>query len=277
MPENIFVIKASGEREIFDPHKVINSLRRSGASNQEIKEVLKNLYPKLKDGMTTHEIYYLVYNLLSQASERGSSVAGRYSLKRAILSLGPTGFPFEKFVAGILNELGYTTKVGVLVEGKCLTHEIDVLAQKDNETNMIEAKFHKKMGIKTDAKVILYVYARFLDIKDNIKPNPKPWLATNTKVTSEVKKYALCNNIQIISWDYPDTFSLRSLIDKTNLHPITTLTTLDNFTTTNLLNNGVVFCKDIDKAQRFFQNNADFDKVAKEARALCSIKNEIVD
>ncbi|PIR43647.1 hypothetical protein COV24_01680 [candidate division WWE3 bacterium CG10_big_fil_rev_8_21_14_0_10_32_10] len=267
---NITIVKASGEKEPLDLKKVARSMQKAGASDEEIKEVLKELIPDLKKEVTTHEIYKKVYELLSKIEDRGLGLAGRYSLKKAIQALGPSGYPFEKYVAGVLKQLGYETKTNLVIKGHCVSHEIDVLAKKDNQTNIIEAKFHAKSGFKTDIKTALYVYARFLDLKNSqeVQPNPNPWLVTNTKVTSEVKSYSECNNLKVMSWNYPEGFSLRELSDKANLHPITALISLDQFTTTTLLNNGIVFCTDIKNASQFFQNQEKYQQVLKEAEGM---------
>lgn len=273
MPK-INIIKANGEVEPFDPQKVINSLKRSGANNSEIKNVLKTLYGKLKNNMTTSEIYTIVYSALDNTEQgRGRSVAGRYSLKKAISELGPTGFPFEKFIAGIFSEMGYSTETNIILKGKCVEHEVDVIAKKDNETQIMESKFHKRAGFKTTVKTALYVYARYLDIKisEKVQPNPNMWLVTNAKVTSEVKKYSLCTGLRIVSWDYPNEYSLRNLIDKTKLHPITAIASLDNFTKDTLLQKGVVFSKDIVKHENLFTNKNYFSKIVKEAELLTNL------
>lgn len=264
MPKKITITKANGEQAKFDPQKVIDSLKRSGANNPEIKQVLKEVYPKLRNGMTTKEVYHYVYAALDSIEGRGTYIASRYSLKRAISELGPTGFPFEQFVAGVLKELGYEIQTNLMIEGDCIKHEIDVKAIKGEEVNLVEVKFHKKMGYKTDVKTALYVYARFLDLQ---KQFTKPWIVTNTKVTSEVKKYAMCRDIKVTSWDYPRGESLREMVDRAHLHPITSLGNVDNLTKETLLANNIIFIKDIHKAEFIFPSQ-------KKYQQLCQIADE---
>lgn len=64
------------------------------------------------------------------------------------MELGPSGFPFEKFISEILKFQGFAVQVGVIVEGHCVKHEIDVVAEKGEEHFMIECKFHNTQGIK---------------------------------------------------------------------------------------------------------------------------------
>jgi hypothetical protein len=48
-----------------------------------------------------------------------------------------------------------------------------------------------------------------------------------------------------MSWSYPDRNSLRDLIERANLHPITMLTSLPQSSKMTLLEHHVVLCTDI--------------------------------
>lgn len=268
MPTNITVIKANGEREPFNLEKVVTSLKRVGASDEEIRQVIKKLNPQLKDNMPTNQIYGIVYSLLDQELGR-KPVANRYSLKKAIFDLGPTGYPFEQFIAGLLEESGYTCLTNQVINGACVQHEIDIVAKKQDEELLIEAKFHGNQGYKTKIQTALYVWARFLDISNQSKTVQKPWLITNTKLTSQVKDYARCNDLKVTSWNYPHGESLREIVDKSKLHPITSLSSLDTFSKNNLLKAGVVFCRDIKDHANLFRSPKEHNRVLEEVKALC--------
>jgi hypothetical protein len=267
MPTNISVIKANGEKELFDLSKVVNSLKRSGAGKRQIKEVVEKLIPQLNDGMKTVDIYSTVFSLLRE-NEKTKNIAGRYSLKKAIFELGPTGYPFEKFIAGLLQEQGFETKTNQIVQGSCVTHEVDIIAKKGEEELLIEAKFHANQGYKTKIKDALYVWARYLDISNTTQNTPKPWLITNTKITSQVKQYGDCVGMHVVSWNYPNGGSLREMVDNSKLHPITCLNTLETFTRNILLQKGVIFCKDVEKEKQIFKNKESFEKVMNEVKYL---------
>lgn len=237
----IKVLKASGELENFSEDKVRNSLARAGADSILVDKIITHIGSELYNGISTHQIYSHIFKLLKKEK---SHLSTRYNLKRAICELGPTGYPFEKFVAGILEFYGYQTQTDQVVKGKCVEHEIDVVAQKANEKIMIECKFHQKSGEKVDIKTALYVYARFLDAKDQEGFN-QAWLVTNTKVSSDVVDYGACSGLKVISWNYPTDFSLSHLISQSNLHPITVLEDLSKDRKKELLENGVVFVKDL--------------------------------
>lgn len=164
------------------------------------------------------------------------------------MDLGPSGHPFETIVSDVLNHYGYKTEVSVIVLGKCVTHEVDVVAKKDYKQFFIECKFHNGGGVKTDVQVALYTYARYLDIKSAMEQDHGteisyyPWLVTNTNVTSEVLDYAKCVGLEITSWVYPDRHGMSDLIMAAGLHPVTLAYHLPRFKINQLLERGVVTC-----------------------------------
>ncbi|MFH1280599.1 MAG: ATP cone domain-containing protein, partial [Candidatus Beckwithbacteria bacterium] len=104
---SIIVKKASGKSEAFDESKVRISLKKAGAKPEVIDKVLVSLTGQLRDNITTKEIYRHVFDLLNQY-QTGQEY--RYSLKNALFGLGPSGYPFENFIARLLEKLGYTTQ-----------------------------------------------------------------------------------------------------------------------------------------------------------------------
>ena len=250
--EVVWVIKTSGEREQFSLTKLRRSLVRSGADDATVKMVVLHIIPELKNGMKTSAIYKHAFSLLKKSKY---PVAIRYSLRKAVMELGPSGFPFEKFVAEVLRRKGYTAETGVILPGFCVSHEVDVLMEKGDRHIFAECKFHNQQGIKTDVKVALYVHARFLDLQKahSLKEHMSDpiihegWLITNTKLTSDAIKYANCAGLTIIGWDYPEQGNLQDLILETGVHPLTFLSTLTSREKMDLLEKGVVMCLDIKK------------------------------
>jgi hypothetical protein len=238
----IHVLKATGLREPFDEQKVLNSIRRAGIPHSLHELVLQHVRGKLYEDISTKEIYHHILEFLKNSEHPFSR--SKYSLKEAIMSLGPTGYPFEDFIAKVLQTQGFATKVRQIMAGKCVSHEIDILAQKDNKTSMIEAKFHNSMSTRSEIHVALYTYARFLDIKEKNQIDDA-WLVTNTKATIDAATYALCSGLKIVSWSFPEEGSLRDLIERSRLHPITILSSLSNAHKATLLNNHIVLCIDI--------------------------------
>ena len=240
----ISVVKATGDKETFSEEKVRASIKRAGIPDTIQEQVVTHVQSKLYDNIPTSEIYRHIVEFLGNSAQPHTKV--KYGLKQAIMAFGPTGYPFEDFVAEILKTQGYTTKVRSILQGKCITHEIDVIAEKNDTRTMIEVKFHNTSGIKTDVHVALYTKARFDDVKE--KNNfTKAWLITNTKMTSDAIAYGTCNDMKIISWDYPEGESLRELIEKSGLNPITTLTSLSQNQIQQLLQHNFVLCRDVCK------------------------------
>lgn len=238
----ISVIKANGEIEPFSEDKVIRSIKKARIPESIQPQVLLHVKRKLYNNIPTSEIYHHIIEFLGM-SEHPYTKA-KYGLKQAIMALGPTGYPFEDFVAKVLDAHGYHTKIRQIVEGSCVTHEIDIIAAKNGKTAMIEAKFHNNPGTRSDIHVALYTKARFDDVKEK-NMFDEPWVVTNTKITIDAIDYARCAGMKVIGWSYPEGESLRDLVEKYHLHPVTMLNTLAQSLKQNLLDNHIVLCKDI--------------------------------
>ncbi len=238
----ILVKKMDGELEPFDIEKLKNSLKNAGASQRAIDTISEHIEKELYPGVTTQEIYAHAFEILKHFEKK--PVAARYSLKRAVFDLGPSGFPFEQFMAAVFKELGYRqVKVGVQMQGSCAPHEIDIYAEQNGKNIGAELKFHNTPGFKTDLKVALYVWARFKDLlvaKHNIDEG---WLITNTRFTRNVIKFAECSGLKILSWDYPNGNGLVKIIERSKVHPITALTTLKASQKKMLIERDIVTCK----------------------------------
>ena len=247
--QKILITKASGEKTTFSSDKLRHSLHRSGAEENTISEIIRDVQKNLYDNISTKKIYQLAFGLLKKQSRHS---AARYKLKQAIMELGPSGFPFEKYIAEILKHQGYKVKVGEIVKGHCVNHEIDVIAEKENHHFMIECKFHNLPGTNCDVKIPLYIQARFKDVEHQWKNIPghgskshQGWVVTNTKFTGDAIQYGLCVGLHLLGWDFPNGNSLREQIDASGLYPLTSLTTLTLHEKQLLLDKKIVLCKEI--------------------------------
>lgn len=226
----IKVTKYSGELVSFDQEKLVQSLRKSGANEEDVQTILNAIQKELYEGIPTKKIYRLAFKLLKA---RSSAHAARYNLRTAILALGPAGFFFEKFVARIFEYQGYQIRLNVFLEGKCVAHELDVVLKKDKRVSMVECKFHGNQDAKSDVKIPMYILSRFNDLKNRTYSLFTPvdeiqecWIVTNNKFTEEAIKFGDCSGLQLLSWDYPPNEGLKHKIDHFHLYPITCLTTL---------------------------------------------------
>jgi len=241
--------KTDGSLEEFNPRKLRRSLKRVGVGRAVRDRVVQHIEAELSDGMSTNDIYKHAFELLRQFEHEHPVAAARYSIKRAILDLGPSGFPFEQFIAGVMRAHGaQDVQTGVLLQGKCVAHEVDVVGILENKRFGMELKFHNSLGTKTDLKVALYVKARWDDLAQGQGGNhvDQGWLVTNTRFTHNVIKYVQCSKaMKLLGWNYPYHRGLEVLIEEAHLHPITLLTTLNNREKRALLDANVVLCKDL--------------------------------
>lgn len=246
----IKIVKQDGVREIFDSHKLRSSLIRARATKSVIEDIVDYIEKEIKDGMTTDEIYRRAFKKLEEVEKKS---AIKYSVRRSIFDLGPSGFPFEKFVAELFEAKGYTASTGLTLAGKCVEHEVDVLAYNDSELFLCEVKFHNDPNIKTDTKDALYIKARFDDLANTTIPvdgkdrkMTNGLLITNTKFTGTAKKYVECvGTFNLISWEYPKKGNLYDLIEETGIHPLTCIPDLSKHDKRELLDRGIVNCSDL--------------------------------
>lgn len=245
----IVVTKASGVTEPFSIKKLRNSLERAKATSEEINSIIDELLPKLYQGISTKKIYSEAFRLLRNQSKPH---AARYYLKRGIMELGPSGFPFEKFIGELFKHQGYTVQVGTIVQGKCVKHEIDVIAEKENLIILMECKYRNQPGITVDVKTPLYIQSRFEDVLANglLKNREHKfygWITTNAKFTNDALDYGLCKGLNLLSWDYPHNNALKDMIDNSGLYPLTCLTSLTRHEKQFLLAKNYVLVQDIYK------------------------------
>lgn len=247
--EELIVTKASGEEVVFSMDKLRQSLRNSGASEEQVEKVIKVIEPQLFNGISTKKIYTWAFSILKKST---GSVAAKYQLKKAITEFGPSGFPFEKFIGKLFERKGYHVKVGIIVQGTCVSHELDVVASSETEHMMMECKFHSTQGKMSDVKVPLYIHSRFNDVKGQWVLNKqlkdkqlKAWVVTNTRFSPDALRYGTCAGLNLLSWDYPLNESIKVMIDRYKHYPITCLTLLTKPEKEHLLENNVVLCSEL--------------------------------
>lgn len=282
MSKKVLIKKAFGDRELFSADKLRKSMLDSGASRNIIDDVILKIKQKIKPGTTTNQIHSMAFQMLKQANK---SYAARYNLKRAIMELGPDGFPFEQYFADLMRSSGYSVQTNVVVNGRCITHEVDAIVEDDKKGvhAIVEAKFHGHAGRKTGSKDALYTYGRFLDIQnewnDQKKLGAKPkgaklqsWLVTNTEMTTNAINYCNCVGIKMIAWSYPQgSESLQGLVHNTGLYPVTTLASLNKQDKRKLIQKGVIMCKDL------LGNRSILKKIGLTDRQTANVLEEVQD
>ena len=271
----ILIAKADGQLEPFNPEKLTSSLMRAGAEHPLALDISRDIEADLYNGITTQEIYRRAFSKLRDA-RRGA--AARYSLKRAILEFGPSGFPFEAYISELFRAEGAQTQIDQMIKGACVEHEVDVVVKKDGVVTFVEAKFHNAAGFKTDLKTVLYVKARLDDIaaerKNKGAAEPMRGLVvTNTKCTSVAAQYAACAGVEVLSWEEPAGHNLHDRIDAAGVYPVTALTTINRREKMALLSQKIVLCRALGADTRALATagvtGQKADHVLEEVGALC--------
>lgn len=264
------VVKQDGEVEPFRESKLRRSLRRVGASRAEIAHVVGEVQDRLHDGISTRELYRLAHRTLREGAR---SRAARFGLQRALQDLGPTGFPFERFVAALWESEGFRTRVGVRVKGHFVTHEIDVVAERRGLQALTECKLRIQKDGKIDARTAMYVYGRAADLDAVGRDGREFWLVTNGRFTADAISYGEGMGLHLLGWNHPSGDGIRERVDRSGLHPITVLTGLSRPVRRALLERGVVLCRDLlarpAELGRAGIGPRKAEGVLAEARALC--------
>lgn len=236
------IIKSDGSSEPFHAERLNTSLRRAGAPPHVADQITEIIAQSVVPGARSKEIYARAFALLRK---EGRPIAARYALRRALFELGPTGHPFEDFVSHLFVREGWSVETRKMIQGKCVTHEVDFYATSPSEALAAELKYHNDPGYKTDVKTVLYVKSRFDDIF-SCDPHlqtcliDRGLLVTNTKFTSEAIKYAECAGVGLLGWQYPLKDNLLERMNRARVYPISTLTTLSRSEKRLLIEEGII-------------------------------------
>lgn len=279
MNATIRIKKYAGELEEFSEEKLRMSLENAGAKAEVVDLVVKEIKPTLYDGMSSSLIYKNAHKTLRKKEYINAS---KYRLKKSIQELGPTGYPFEIFVGELFKAKGYEVNTGIILSGKHVMHEVDVLAESPQKVISIECKFHNKPGYKSDVKVPLYVNSRVNDLKDAWKKLGKyqgkqiqGGLVTNSRFTKDAVDYGQGEGLLMMSWDFPLHDSLRKRINEHLLYPITSLQSLTKRDKKLLIEEGLIvtksLCENFDLLEKLNYPQSKIQKIIYEANLICEI------
>jgi hypothetical protein len=170
------------------------------------------------------------------------------------MRLGPTGYPFEKYIGELLVQYGYEVDVGVVLEGKCVKHEVDVFARRGKDILLIECKFRNSAESSPDVKIAMYVHSRFRDLRAAMKSiypgsHMAGWLVTNTRFTTDAIQYAHCSGLTLKSWRCPEKGSLEQMIEERKLYPVTVMSGLTGAHLRKLFEHNIILMKDLAKME----------------------------
>lgn len=271
------IVKHSGDIVEFNPEKLKKSLLKSGASNEVVERILQSIQSEIYEGIATKQIYKMAFAMLKKTA---NSHAARYNLREAIRLLGPAGFFFEKYIARLFFAEQFQTVTNLILQGKCVSHEIDVIVKKNGTIAMVECKYHAGRDAASDVKVPMYILSRFNDLKgnqhtifDKEEIISKCWIVTNNRFTTDAIDFANCSGLNLLSWNYPEDNNLRTKNDNNYLYPVTCLTTLSLAEKDKLLILDVILVKEIinnsDCLEKIELSTNRIKNVLKEASDLC--------
>ncbi|GCD78034.1 hypothetical protein JCM31826_15160 [Thermaurantimonas aggregans] len=247
-----YIRKQDGSTQPFDTEKFIYSLVKSGLSNEAAQELAEDVLQRTKPYESTRDLKRRTHSLLYR---KHPDAACRYRLKDALMKLGPTGYPFEHLMAQVLAKQGFKTQVGQQLKGKCVQHEVDVIAVANDTVLLMECKYHNQPHVKSDVKVPLYVKARFDDLR-HLYPDKKLIysVACNTRFSDDALMYGQCAGIQMISWKHPAHNSLNYLLDHFKVYPISVLRWLHRSELEVLFENAIYTTRDLVRSSEILFN-----------------------
>jgi len=224
----INIIKSTGEKEPLSLEKLLRTLKRAGAGENLANQIAQDIKNKAWSGITTSEVYKMAMRQLRKAHP---AMAARYSLRNAIFRLGPAGFEFEKYTVLLLRKYGYKAVLPEILQGKCITHEVDILAEHNGKKMMMECKLRQSTEFFVTIKDTMSTWARFMDLVDASAMGRGPrldeaWIVTNSKFSYDSLQFGLCKGMGMLSWNTPTEKPLPAWIDEKKLYPITILQNL---------------------------------------------------
>lgn len=268
----VYVKKSDGSKQPFSMKKLKHSLGFTGARKDQVDDIIDFVTQNAYDGITTRNIYKLAFKQLRKISP---PMAVYYGTKQALTELGPDGYLFEKFIAEIFNHMGYETKHSVVLEGKCTTHEIDVIAEKKNSKILIECKFHNSRDRNNDIKTALYIKARADDVKNNKHEFDSFYLISNTSFSSDAIEYSTCAGLFVWGANFPPQNTLQDIIMELGVMPLTCLKSLSKSNKQKLLNNHCLLAKNL-KADDLRKIDLPENKIYKVLKELKQIHKPVI-
>ena len=202
--ETLFVTKHDGQRQSYDNQKVLASIISSGVDKNRVMDVLGHVEKKVYNGISTKELYRLVYEEIDEAGFDKN--ARLYRLREALAKMG--SIDFEKFVDKILAKEGFKTKWNTIVPGFCVEHQLDIIAQMGKNIFFVEVKRHQNPHRDSGLGYVAELWARFVDLQEGFKVGrhnwnfSNAWLFTNTKFSDHAKQYSACKGLRLTGWRY---------------------------------------------------------------------------
>jgi len=270
------VRKADGRFEPFDRRKVIRTCMKLRIGRIEAERIADKISKIVYDGIPTNEILSAIYEEVKKIRPEYEHA---HDLREAISMMRPKP-DFEYFIGITLSSLGYRVESARIVDGRCIEHEIDGIAMKNDEVLMIEVKHHVNPHTYTGLDVFLAVHSTLRDLMDGYRlglhryPFTAALVACNTKISQHAERYARCVGIRYMGWRYPRAFALEDLITTHKLYPLTMLKILKRDHVERLGDRGIVTLKqlidiDVDRLTEILEiSEKEIEEIKDKARAI---------
>ena len=210
----MFVTKFDGRKEGFSREKITRTCARAGMKMEDAIAISERIERRSANGMSTEDIYRMVLE------EINSKHKILFRLREAIARLDPQSF--EIYVKRLLESSGYKCEWDRLLDGKCIEHQVDIVAEKEGKRYIVECKHHRNHHRYLGLGIALQVQARLEDILDKGHVF-RAWLVTNTKFSEHAKTYSGKKDILLTGWGYNGELALEKLIHGSMMYPITLL------------------------------------------------------
>lgn len=243
----IFVTKFDGRKQPFNKEKIIRTCLRMRSTPQQANSTANRIEKELYDGISTKEILKKIFKYLQ---EYKPEIKHQIDLREAIALLRPKP-DFEKFIGMLLKEYGYKIEMNQIIAGRCVEHEIDAIARKNNEVLLVEVKHHQQSHTYTGLSVFLEAHATFEDLVEGIKTGENKikfnrlLVVCNTKISDHARRYANCRGIQHLGWKSPEEKGLEQMVEEKKFYPVTLLKDLDADGQQKLGDNGIVLLRQL--------------------------------
>lgn len=238
----MYVTKADGSRQAFEKEKIVRTCLRMGAEEKEARMIADKIEKSLYEGITTKKILQMIF---AELENYKPEVKYMIDLREAIGLLRPKP-DFEKFVATVLRAHGYQVQTNQIILGKCVDHEIDVIANKLGEIVYVEVKHHFQHHTFTGLDVFLEANSTYEDLREGFLKGKnkikftRALVVSNTKISDHAWRYSKCRGIDNIGWNSPRDAGLERMIEEKKLYPITLLKNLDKDDEAKLGDAGII-------------------------------------
>ncbi|MEM1655597.1 MAG: restriction endonuclease [Nitrososphaerota archaeon] len=238
----IRVRKADGRLEPYDGSKIMRTALYLGLDREDAERIEREVLEKAYDGIPTSEILAMIRDL---AEEIRPELSQARDIREAISAMRPKP-DFEDYARIVLREAGYLVEPGRLLEGRCVSHEIDGIAFKGDEVFVVEVKHHFNQHAYTGLGTVLELWAALEDLREGYRLGFHPYaftsaiLVCNTKISQHAEQYARCKGIMYMGWRYPRAFALSDIVSSKKIYPITMIKSLSAEAVAKLGDRGIV-------------------------------------